>query len=107
MEQTNERNSTEEYVHRTVENTSIEKLNQVYNDQIVIATCKKHFMFWKCICQWLLKNHSKRQMGGQYDASVTRCFNKCLMNGEVPEYILCYCHTFDASHQLKSKENWL
>lgn len=45
MEQTNERNSTEEYVHRTVENTSIEKLNQVYNGQIVIATYKKHFMF--------------------------------------------------------------
>lgn len=55
----------------------------------------------------IIENHSKRQMGDQYDASVTRCFNKCLMNGEEPEYILCYCHTFDASHQLKSKENWL
>lgn len=46
MEQTNVRNSTEKYLHRTVENTSIEKLNQVYNDQIVIATYqKKHFVF--------------------------------------------------------------
>ena len=36
MEQTNVSNSTEQYLSRTVENTSIEKLIQLYANQLVI-----------------------------------------------------------------------